>query len=100
MISLDDIKSRGGIVTCQRGVEGYWLQKRPTTRSSTSLAWSPKGVAEVPRVRTLLDTQKGNVIEVRNEMLQAVTVLCREFTDLHLECLPESRLAEVKRFTD
>lgn len=86
---IDDIKSRGGSVTCFSSVcGGLPAPEAANNPLKYKFSWSPKGVISASQ-NDARYRWEGNVIEVRGqELLQAATPFVENWPDLHLECLP------------
>jgi alpha-aminoadipic semialdehyde synthase len=86
---IDDIKSRGGSVTCFSSVcGGLPAPEAANNPLKYKFSWSPKGVISASQ-NDARYRWEGNVIQVRGqELLQAATPFVDNWPDLQLECLP------------
>lgn len=86
---IDDIKSRGGTVTCFSSVcGGLPAPEAADNPLKYKFSWSPKGVISASQ-NDARYRWEGKVMEVRgHELLQSAAPFVENWPDLHLECLP------------
>jgi alpha-aminoadipic semialdehyde synthase len=86
---IDDIKRRGGSVTCFSSVcGGLPAPEAADNPLKYKFSWSPKGVISASQ-NDARYRWEGNVMEVRGpELLQAASPFVENWPDLNLECLP------------